>query len=263
MDAEIPAKLYKYRNTGDFSKAIFVSNKVYFSSPDEFNDPFDCGFGIQCVGKKNQQVIESEAWQVIREQNPQWSLEAQLDAAKQTSAKIHTDRSERVCSISETKLADDTNHIAGVLSLSAQNDNILMWSHYADNHKGICIEFRTDIVHSLFTEAKPVVYDEELPRYDLYEVVTNEELRSSVPWMLTKSPLWEYEKEWRVLDFETRNEPQAFPAECITGVILGCRIPASEREKVEQWVASLSHDVTLYEAKQSDTHFRLSIDRID
>ncbi|MCA9229105.1 MAG: DUF2971 domain-containing protein [Planctomycetales bacterium] len=29
----------------------------------------------------------------------------------------------------------------GVLSLSAISSNIMMWSHYADSHKGVCIEY--------------------------------------------------------------------------------------------------------------------------
>lgn len=263
MDAEIPAKLYKYRNTREFTETIFVSNEVYFASPEKFNDPFDGGFRILCDGEQNQWVSESQALRVIREEHPEWKPEEQAEAVRQAVAIIHTDRREDLRRIFETKLANDTNHIAGVLSLSAQNDNILMWSHYADKHKGICIEFRTDIVHSPFARAMPVVYDDEYPRFDLHEVVMNEELRSSAAWMLTKSPLWEYEKEWRVLDFEMGNGVQAFPAECISGVVLGCRTPANERRKVERWVASLSHDVALYEAKQSRTHFRLSIDRID
>ena len=263
MDTEIPAKLYKYRNTREFTETIFVSNEVFFASPKAFNDPFDCGFRIQCGGKKNQQVSEASAFRDIQERHPDLSLEEQLDAARQVGTIIHSDREEEVSSTFGNKLANDTNHRVGIISLSAQNDNILMWSHYAGSHKGICIEFRTDIVGSLFSQAKPVIYDEERPRFELHEVVTNEELRSSAQWMLTKSRLWDYEQEWRVLDFEMGTGLQSFPAECISGVVLGCRIPASEKEKVERWIASLSHDVALYQARKSRTHFRLSIDRID
>ena len=261
MDAEIPTKLYKYRDTGDFTEAIFISNEVHFASPEKFNDPFDSVFRIQDGGKRNKDVYDSGALQAIQEKNPEWSFEVQRDAAKAVGTKIQADPSKKARSNFETKLANDTNRIAGILSLSAQNDNILMWSHYADEHKGICIEFRTDIEPSLFTQAHPVVYDEKYPQFDLHEVVTNEELRSSAAWMLTKSPLWEYEQEWRVLDFKVRNEEKSFPAECISGVVLGCRIPANEKQKVERWVSSFSHDVAVYQAQRSRTHFRLSIDR--
>ena len=42
----IPDVLYKYRalsgESREFVRQIIVENKVYFSSPERFNDPFDC-----------------------------------------------------------------------------------------------------------------------------------------------------------------------------------------------------------------------------
>lgn len=32
----------------------------------------------------------------------------------------------------------------GCCSFSTNPKNLLMWSHYADEHKGLCIEYRTD-----------------------------------------------------------------------------------------------------------------------
>ena len=43
------------------------------------------------------------------------------------------------CGLSQSLMGN--NDQCGVLSLSAKNSNILMWSHYADSHKGVCIEY--------------------------------------------------------------------------------------------------------------------------
>ena len=40
----------------------------------------------------------------------------------------------------------------GIFSLSKVPDNILMWSHYADSHKGIVLEF--DSNHAYFNKFK-------------------------------------------------------------------------------------------------------------
>lgn len=46
-DREIPAYIYKYRSIGTHGQRawlrdVVVGNSLYFSTPDQFNDPFDC-----------------------------------------------------------------------------------------------------------------------------------------------------------------------------------------------------------------------------
>ena len=36
----------------------------------------------------------------------------------------------------------------GILSLASSNKNLLMWSHYASEHKGMCLEFNASRRHS-------------------------------------------------------------------------------------------------------------------
>src|SRR3954471_5525958 len=44
----------------------------------------------------------------------------------------------------------------GVLSLSERWNSVLMWSHYADNHRGVCIEF--DLAEGSYPSLQPVNY---------------------------------------------------------------------------------------------------------
>jgi len=44
----------------------------------------------------------------------------------------------------------------------------LMWSHYADNHRGICLEF--DTTNPLFSDALEVAYRSEYPRWVPHEM---------------------------------------------------------------------------------------------
>ena len=40
---QIPAILYKYRDwKNEFHKGLLTHNEIYFSSPKDFNDPYDC-----------------------------------------------------------------------------------------------------------------------------------------------------------------------------------------------------------------------------
>lgn len=52
----------------------------------------------------------------------------------------------------------------GVLCLSSLKDNIVMWSHYADHHKGIVLGFKPCFEKdSVLTLLKPVVYSSIRP----------------------------------------------------------------------------------------------------
>lgn len=95
-----------------------------------------------------------------------------------------------------------------VCSFSEINDSILMWGHYANNHKGFCIEydFESEILYgdvrgrSLF----PVIYSEDIFDASKYlcEAITNKQGFSNLFGILAaihKAPEWSYEKEWRLV----------------------------------------------------------------
>ena len=114
----------------------------------------------------------------------------------------------------------------------------------------------------MFSGAKPVVYSDDYPHLDLRDIVESKKTRAAAAWMLTKSSQWSYEKEWRVLDFEVGPGVHTFPANSLSSVILGCRIPDVEREKVLKWTESFSHPVAVLQAKQSASQFRLEMETV-
>ena len=147
----------------------------------------------------------------------------------------------------------------GIFSLSAVNNDILMWSHYADAHRGICIEFtgdsfRDDHCHSFIPF--PVQYQSEFPAIDMYKYGDPRELvRKSV---LTKAEQWAYEQEYRVLDME-RSGRREIPDDLLTGVIFGTRTPDAHREEVLGWIAERSAPVRVREAKYRPGHYALEV----
>ena len=50
-----------------------------------------------------------------------------------------------------------------IYCLASDADNTLMWSHYAEKHSGICLEF--DVDNDLFRKAKQVVYASTYPAW--------------------------------------------------------------------------------------------------
>ncbi|MFQ2729779.1 DUF2971 domain-containing protein [Aeromonas caviae] len=105
----------------------------------------------------------------------------------------------------------DTMTMNGVISFSETQRNLLMWAHYADDHKGMCIGFDTDEI--LFDDTKEklkqyakiqkVNYD--TVRHDFFEDMKNIKKPDLLHHyivnkvMLTKGDSWIYEKEHRYL----------------------------------------------------------------
>lgn len=141
----------------------------------------------------------------------------------------------------------------GVLSLSEINNNILMWSHYSGSHTGFCIEFERSDSNELgnLNHCSPVIYDENLP------MIKPIKLTEKIPVakiLITKSNLWAYEKEWRII---AKKGNQTFPLPGnITGKIFGYKMPIEKRREI---AVILGSTVKYMEATKSLTKFEVDI----
>ena len=100
------------------SLSLIVNRELYFSDPAHFNDPYDCQINIS---EAVMEAIEN----------------AELSTEHRVKAKL-----EKIINLADLfqKIEKDVRG-CGILSLSKINNDVLMWSHYADNHKGFCIGF--------------------------------------------------------------------------------------------------------------------------
>ena len=104
--------------------------------------------------------------------------------------------------------------LAKICSFSEVADSLLMWSHYADHHRGFCIEYDLESLgnssHFFRTNLYPVLYSADL--YDLSPFVEGlaggpetrgdfQPMRLLLA-MLTKFEGWRYENEWRLFQEE-------------------------------------------------------------
>ena len=143
-----------------------------------------------------------------------------------------------------------------VVCLSEIDNDILMWSHYADGHTGFCIEFERSDNNDLgkWDYCLPVTYDAvEVPSFDPPRL----EERASVAMIVSsKAPNWSYEKEWRlIISHEFANGLISLPAK-ITSLIFGCKMDNARRRTI----ANILHrDVSYFEAIQLKDSFGLDI----
>lgn len=80
--------------------------------------------------------------------------------------------------------------------------NLPMWNHYANGHKGICLEYDTTKIKNIYMVNRlfPVFYKKELP--DGSKILRNQMVNLFTFWdyiLIHKLEAWSYEKEWRLI----------------------------------------------------------------
>jgi len=144
----------------------------------------------------------------------------------------------------------------GVLALGEDPSVVLMWSHYADEHKGLCLGFTRTDTNELgeYGKCYPVIYSADLPSFTP-EQLTNPQYVGKA--LTTKADFWSYELEWRMISHEGGNAID-FPGD-LTSVTFGFRMPDTERQQV---IAILGDSVDYFETKIHCTMYRLDIEPI-
>ncbi|MEA3226881.1 MAG: DUF2971 domain-containing protein [Planctomycetota bacterium] len=144
----------------------------------------------------------------------------------------------------------------GVFSMTEDSENILMWSHYAADHTGFCLEFRTE--NAFFSFARRVEYDIALPCVDMHEPMWGKLIGQGAGGLLTKTQDWVYEKEWRIVEVNGVGIHR-YPSDALSGVILGCKMLPDKKKQIKDWLGVRNPRPSLYEAKEKDHEFGLDI----
>lgn len=120
---------YKYRAINKYSLDILENNNAYFSRYTDFNDPFE--FSTPFPNVKN--MFKRASTQIDSLHDSNIFDTATYKMLKSTCEKIILNGNPKLDNTH--KGIRETLEKVGIYSLSKVNDEILMWSHYADNHK--------------------------------------------------------------------------------------------------------------------------------
>jgi hypothetical protein len=249
MMQERPSRLYKYGSLQkpEYLREVLLDSKIYCCSPLDFNDPFDCRPKI-VVGKAQQELEEAKK---VIEGILRKRTDLDRNSRRVEARRIVKQIQESVGLMDMYKLLLGR---AGVYCLSAKNDNLLMWAHYGDSHRGYCLEFSAEPRGSFFSNAEPVQYQEQYPVVKLFAA---DKLVWGKESLLTKSTDWKYEEEWRVTSAQPGH--LNFPSENLIAVILGCRISDTNRQQILAWNAARNSSVLLRQAFMHEDEFRIQI----
>lgn len=191
---EHKSRIYKYCTINKNTIIALTKGMNWISDPSFFNDPFEFSLPSDCFFCE-----ETETLKHITEQE---------------SINKDTIRS--------------LGQQFGVVCYSQNNDNMLMWSHYADNHRGICLGFEPTVpfnqshVGMVFSYLNRVQYCKMVPPYQFGGFETKE----IIDVFCTKSSDWEYEEEIRQI-FDKKSQYVEYPG-ILKEIIFGCKTPKED-----------------------------------
>ena len=227
--------LFKFRSVNKYLLQSIVQSELHFALPACLNDPFDCRVDIR----------------------------QSLEVAISKSIPTKRERLEKFRGMNDFLVELQSDIAAmGVYSFSCPLDgsnalleNPLMWSHYADAHRGVCLTYR--FPEQFFYENKDQIlgiakvdyganpladwFVEHVDRFDNFETFATSLLKKV---LTVKSSEWHYEKEIRIL----KNKDEAYPIgkQHLVQVCFGLKTPETDIDLIRNLLSQGQYDVQLF-----------------
>ena len=281
----LPRKVYRYRALNAFTLDALCHDQLYFASPSDFNDPLDCSPNLEAdsdnatlrsvlralLAKRihdeaagalaHARIRKNEAAEKHLRRIAERDVEAQLSniayMATNPEYEVSKEEAESWLLTQEIQRELTRQYDSGVCCFSSAYDNPLLWSHYGDQHKGICIGYGLDrdppphlrrVVYGgnrlimTSTVAKAVLHGDAAAKDQIEQ---NMLLRKAAP--------WRYEREWRIVDNVGLNDSCLQLLE----VTFGLRCPAALAHMVACALEGREVPVAFHQMHERRDSFRL------
>lgn len=236
-----PTSLFKYRKFDKSCLELLLNRQLWFATPASLNDPFE--------GEASYADVLNAVWDAY--------------PFSEEERKFYKEK------------IDEQLSNTGICSFSKTRKNQLMWAHYAEEHRGICIGFNEHLLRPEGSLLYPVdvsyqadyPYQEIIDRFKFFENFPGENNINSVAGDIlhsilgTKYSNWKYEKERRLLRY--KSGVFEFSPKSINSIAFGLRM--SERNKITLIKLLSSSDwrhVKWFQAEKSKTKYALVFRRI-
>lgn len=236
-----PKILFKFRKIDANCFRILLNRELWYATPSTFNDPFESESSF------------SEVLDAVWEKYP----------LPKNEQKIYFDMIDRLL------------REAGVCSFSKTRKNQHMWAHYADEHKGLCIGFKEELLCPLGSAILPVdinyqsqyPFKEIIKRFKYFEKFPGENNVKSIAGdiiysvLSTKYSSWQYEKERRLVF--CRSESKPFGPLAVNSVAFGLRTPEKDKRAIRAILSGSEwKHVQWYQAVKSKIKYALEFDKV-
>ncbi len=273
---------YKYRSLyriGDngkrepapYTKSIFEKAELWYSAPKDVNDPFDCKFKLH-VADSTDAEWEEYYDKLIRD----YPIKT-LECENAKTIKIWRTSPALVKNIGVDTFKDHYED-SSIYCFSKRKNSIPMFSYYADEHRGIAIEFQFSHIElpcgipiGKLENSKPshdgkiiigdVKYPSTFPELNYHRLRGQDQLVYSL--IFTKYFEWNHEDEFRIFRRKIPASAVQFDRKLLTKVIFGCRTTKADVDLVKGWLSGWPSDVVLSKAEPASDRFEMLINDFD
>jgi hypothetical protein len=250
--------LYKYRRFEPKALHMLCESEVHFSDPLKFNDPLDCSPTV--IVDIALSDLKNLYCKMIGEELAKKNLTRFQYCEDEDGAHAVSDEFYRanIAEAIKNQLDIEMKHGRGVFSLGGQWNSPLMWSHYADEHRGICIEY--DVSLSVCDPPRKVDYkgDRGILASDIMSFVFHESASAKEKieqkYFYTKAGQWEYEEEWRYIRSHQGSISAPFH---ITGIHFGMRCDRSVASSIVRLMRESIPQINFYRISPNPNSFKL------
>ena len=235
--------LHKYVRINQYLFSTLINNEIWFSDPDGFNDPYDCNINYDFSDISYEKVYKH-----LLNSNKKFNFGKSDDYIKGRATDI-CNNPMKLEQLMNGFLKNTTNK-RGIACFSESDNILLMWSHYADSHKGVCLTFDIEKDLDFFSIPYKVDYLSNYPKINPFNVPENKEVQLV---LATKSNEWAYEQEIRIVKNKDNNPkfrgPIAFNPEALTEIKFGYKCSDEQIRTVKNLVTKKYSQIKLYTSK--------------
>ncbi len=196
-------------------------NQIWFTSPLKFNDPFDffIPYSLNFTNDEFKKIVP------LLPGYSKEQYEQMLVHYKENPKEL-----EKWSEIGHTRFTSKIR----VACFCEEKTNILMWSHYANFHKGLCLKFDSFYDKQFFHKddwdyhkmpIKEVNYPKEIKKINYFK--DNNDFFVNCAY--TKYHQWNYEKEHRIISMVDAIQ---YNKECLVEVNFGCKCKQENERKI-------------------------------
>lgn len=249
--------VYKYLHPDRID--VLRNNKIRFTQPAALNDPFEVMPNLREIRRFFEKLTKHLG-----------------QAAAFVASGDHFVSIDQTVTDTFGRWNPDNASELAFLSVSKKRNNLLMWSHYCDSHRGFTLGF--DSTHSFFSEPKPglksilreITYSHARPVMPAPDADPEAFFRANTN-ILTKSQHWAYEEELRMCASPTaadetklglNGEPIylfRFPVEALREVILGFRMLNEHKDAILQILRDEYRNAKVYETALNESDYDLDV----
>lgn len=227
--------LYQYRSVSDRAQVghlfdLLTLGSLRFTRPSDFNDPYDC-----CPTQLSEMPDGAIPHAVGHQMNK--------------------------------SIQRANSEIYGIVCLTPIPDRMLLWSHYGDHHRGVCVGLDSDLLssmvpvndkqNSLHMKPEKVIYTNARPSGDDSNA------------LLKKSVEWSYEDEYRIISRSQLGTPEWGPGvwnispTVIKEIVIGAETTAENKKLITEFIRDKRSDISIKQAVLHAKNYLIVIEPYD